>query len=81
MLGSAVHKDALERFGLLGYWSSLAFPVLFIWPLFAIFGVRAARLPTWATIVIALFAAMAVAYLGLFGKWLLCVFVTKGICE
>lgn len=81
LLASAVHKHALERFGLVGYWFYLAVPVLLISPLFALIGARATRLPKWAIVLVAIIAASAIAYLGLFGKWLICVFVTKGICE
>ena len=77
LLASAVHKYALERFGLMGYWFCLGVPVLLMSPLFALIGVPGSRLPKWAIVLASIVAATVIAYFGLFGKWLICVFVTR----
>jgi hypothetical protein len=80
LLRSAIHKGALEQFGLVGYWGSLAVPVLLLCPLLA-FCMHHKHYPAWVVVVVAFLGALAIASLGLLGTWILCVFLTKGICE
>jgi len=83
LASSSLHKIALHRYGAVGYWFWIALPAFVMSILF--FGfllvTRAARSRPIFIAVSALGCAVLAAYLAVFGDFLWCVFVTRGVCK
>jgi hypothetical protein len=72
---------ALHSHGIAGYWLLNALPALV---LFIALLVVSSRPPAYGKVWIiagSIVAAIGISYVGLFGDFLLCVFVTRGVCE
>ena len=81
LLAYGAPKTALHSFGVPGYWSLLALPALALFVPFCAIAFRRRKVGVgWIVAGVALLAVV-VAYLGLFGDFLLCAFVTQGVCE
>jgi len=81
LLHSGMHKTALHSYGLVGYWSWLALPAIVVFVPLCFVALRyRAHVAGWAVAGAAL-AAIIVAYLGLFGDFLFCALITRGVCE
>ena len=81
LIASGALKSALHSFGVPGYWSLLAIPALVLFFLFCVIAFRRPTIGAGWILGGAVLAASVVAYLGLFGDVLFCVFVTRGACE
>ena len=78
---SGTHKAALHSFGVPAYWSLLALPALALFAPFCFIGFRHRKAGAGWIVAGAAILAVLIAYLGLFGDFLLCAFVTRGVCE
>ena len=81
LASSGAHKAALHSFGVAGYWSLLAVPALVLFVPFCVIALRRPAVGAGWVVGGAVLAAIFVAYLGLFGDFLFCAFVTRGVCE
>ena len=81
LLHSGTHKAALHSFGLPGYWTLLAVPAAVVFVPLCIVALRHPSYSARWVIAGAVAAAVVIAYLGHFGDFLVCVFVSRGVCE
>lgn len=82
MLATGIHKSALVSIGEVGYWFwnllpaiALFLPLLFVVSRFSFVRNSLVGVP------LAALAALLICWLGLYGEFLFCVFVLRGICE
>ena len=78
---SGTHKAALHSFGVPAYWSLLALPALALFVPFCFIGFWHRKTGAGWIVAGTAILAVLIAYLGLFGDFLLCAFVTRGVCE
>ena len=81
LLDSGTHKAALHSFGLPGYWTLLAVPAAAVFVPFCVVALRHRTYSARWAVLGAKAAAVVIAYLGLFGDFLVCAFITRGVCE
>jgi hypothetical protein len=74
-------SGALHSYGVPGYWSLLGLPALALFVPFCAIAFRRRKVAAGWIVAGVTLLAVVVAYLGLFGDFLLCVFVTRGACE
>ena len=78
---SAVHKAALHSYGEAAYWVFLIAPAVVLFVPFYIIASRRRVVGTRWVVAGAVLASFLVAYFAIFGDFLFCVFVTRGVCK
>jgi hypothetical protein len=81
LLHSGTNEAALRSFDSPAYWSLLAVPAVAVFVPFCLLALRQRTYAASWVIGGAVVAAIAIAFLGLFGDFLVCVFITHGVCE
>ena len=81
LLDSGTLTAALNSSGELAYWSLLAVPALALFVPLCVVALHRRKIGAGWIVAGAAVLAIFVAYFGLFGDFLLCVFFTKGGCE